>query len=321
MASNDRIVVERFATTDLPPQHRYEAWVNRGAPGIAPLYRTTPLEPFDIASELFRLGEVTFFYCTITAQRWERDRAAIRARDADDLTVAITLAGEARGTMGGKAFRTSAGSVHLIDLAQPSLHESSASRTVLIIVPRKRAAEAGLDVEGLHGFVVNSAAGAMLTSHVLRLREAAGEFTQAEASRLAQSLVEMVALAVRASDGRAIKPGIGCGAIASLLARDTIERRLESPSLNIASLCRQLGVSRTTLHRLFEGEGGAQAYIRSRRLERARAALSDPHNSEPIGVLADRLCFSDSAHLSRLFRARYGQSPSEFRGSKGSVKR
>ena len=313
MASNDRIVVERFATTDLPSPRRYEAWVKRGAPGIAPLYRTTPLEPFDIASELFQLGEVTFFYCTISAQRWERDAATVRARDVDDLTVAITLAGEAKGTMGGKPFRTGAGSVHLVDLAQESRHESTASRTILITVPRKRAAEVGLDVPALHGLVINSGAGAMLTSHALRLREAAGEFTKAEASRLGQTLVELIVMAVRGSDGRLTKDGSGRGAIASLLARDTIERRLESPSLSIAGLCRHLGISRTTLHRLFEGEGGAQAYIRSRRLERARAALSDPDNSEPIGALADRLCFSDPAHLSRLFRARYGQSPSEFR--------
>lgn len=320
MASNDRIVVERFATTDLPPQSRYDAWLNRGAPGIAPLYRTTPLEQFDTASELFRLGEVSVFYCTITAQRWERDARAIRASDPDAMTVAITLAGEAHGTMAGKRFRTSAGSVHLVDLAQPSLHESTASRTILITVPRAQAAAAGLDVVGLHGFVVNSAAGAMLTSHVLRLREAAGEFTQAEAPRLAQTLIELIVLAVRASDSGG-KAASGRGAIAALLARDTIERRLESPTLNIASLCRQLGISRTTLHRLFEAEGGAQAYIRSRRLELVRAALRDPANTERIGAIAERLCFSDSAHLSRLFRARYGQSPSECRAGDDPIAR
>ena len=317
MASSDRIVVERFATTDIPPQQRYDAWVNRGAPGIAPLYRTTPLEPFDTASELFRLGAVSVFYCTMTAQRWERDSGTIRAGNADGLTVAITLAGEAHGIMAGKAFRTSAGSVHLVDLAQPSHHESTASRTILITVPRARATAAGLDVSSLHGFVVNSAAGAMLISHVLRLREAAGEFTQAESSRLAQTLIELIVLAVRASLVVAGNVAGGRGAIAALLARDTIERRLESPTLNIASLCRQLGISRTTLHRLFEAEGGAQAYIRSRRLERARAALLDPANNERIGAIAERLCFSDSAHLSRLFRQRYRQSPSEFRASRG----
>ena len=66
-------------------------------------------------------------------------------------------------------------------------------------------------------------------------------------------------------------------------------------------------------HRLFEAEGGVQAYIRERRLEAARLALGDPANGEPIYAIAERLGFSDAAHLSRLFRERFGASPSQFR--------
>ena len=81
----------------------------------------------------------------------------------------------------------------------------------------------------------------------------------------------------------------------------------------MANLCRRLGLSRSSLHRLFEQEGGVQAFIRERRLEAARLALGDPANREPIYAIAERLGFSDAAHLSRLFRERFGQSPSDFR--------
>ena len=66
-----------------------------------------------------------------------------------------------------------------------------------------------------------------------------------------------------------------------------------APSLTIANLCRRLQVSRTTLHRLFEAEGGVQAYIRDRRLEAVRLTLADAANAEPIYALAERLGFSD----------------------------
>ena len=54
-----------------------------------------------------------------------------------------------------------------------------------------------------------------------------------------------------------------------------------------------------------------QAYIRGRRLEAVRLALADPAAREPIYTLAERFGFSDAAHLSRLFRARYGLTPSD----------
>ncbi|WP_163117306.1 helix-turn-helix transcriptional regulator, partial [Acinetobacter baumannii] len=89
-----------------------------------------------------------------------------------------------------------------------------------------------------------------------------------------------------------------------LRARKEVQAHLGSPTLTVANLCRKLGVSRSTLHRLFEAGGGVQAHIRDMRLEAARQALLNPDNVERIGDIAERLGFSDAAHLSRLFRAR-----------------
>ena len=96
-------------------------------------------------------------------------------------------------------------------------------------------------------------------------------------------------------------------------ARKEVQAHLGSPALTVANLCRKLGVSRSTLHRLFEEGGGVQAYIRDMRLEAARQALLNPENPERIGDLAERLGFSDAAHLSRLFKARFGETPSDCR--------
>jgi AraC-like DNA-binding protein len=98
-----------------------------------------------------------------------------------------------------------------------------------------------------------------------------------------------------------------------LRARNEVQAHLGSPSLTVNNLCRKLGVSRSTLHRLFEAGGGVQAYIRDMRLEAARQALLNPENLERIGDLAERLGFSDAAHLSRLFKARFGETPSDCR--------
>ena len=128
-----------YSSTDIAPQERHEAWVNRDWPSLAPLFRTVPLEPFAVASESLRLGEIVVHYTAITAQRWTRDRAMLRSWAPDALTVALTLAGEAHGVMGDSAFRTGAGNVQLCDLGQSSRHVSSASRTILARADATRA--------------------------------------------------------------------------------------------------------------------------------------------------------------------------------------
>ena len=307
-----KLVLHRFSTADLPIGQRHEAWRNRDWPSLAPGYRTVPLQPFDTASDRLRIGPLTVLYSRMSAQRWERDAAMVRSHDPDALNVVITLAGQARGVMGARTFRTGAGSVQLCDLAQTSLHESTASRTILASVPRAVAAERGLDVAGLHGIVLRSSAAAMLGPHLLGLREAVPELTEEDGPLLARGFLDLLSVAVASSE-RGAAGGRSRSAASALTARAEVERALGSPSLTIANLCRRLGVSRTSLHRLFEAEGGVQAYIRDRRLEAVRLALADPLNAEPIYALAERFGFSDAAHLSRLFRARYGLTPSDHR--------
>jgi AraC-like DNA-binding protein len=74
-------------------------------------------------------------------------------------------------------------------------------------------------------------------------------------------------------------------------------------------------VSRRLLYNLFEEEGTSVArWIRERRLERCRRDLLDPALSHvPASAIAMGWGFADAAHFSRVFRARYGLPPGEYR--------
>lgn len=94
-----------------------------------------------------------------------------------------------------------------------------------------------------------------------------------------------------------------------------IEDHLADPRLSPQLVADAHYMSVRALYKLFDDTGSTvAAWIRRRRLERARADLQDPaQRTIPVGVVAARWGLPDPAHFSRLYRAAYGCSPSEER--------
>jgi AraC family transcriptional regulator, positive regulator of tynA and feaB len=96
-------------------------------------------------------------------------------------------------------------------------------------------------------------------------------------------------------------------------AKELAESRLADPELSAAMLARELHVSVRTLQRAFASVGeSAAAYIRQRRLEEARLALTTPSNLLSVSELAAYWQFADSSHFTRTFKKRYGRTPTEY---------
>jgi len=309
MRSSPRLRLRHF--TAAPGATSHSAWVERPWPSIGTLYRTTPHEPFAASAVSLLLGDLIVHRADFTAQRWVRDAGLIAANDPGGMNIAMTLAGRAAGAMGERPFRTGPGSVHFIDLSQPSRHDSSASRTILLSVTRPIATKSGLDVAALHGVVVRSAAGAALIAYLDRLFQTVDAYCEEDIPLLARAILDLLVLTARTAEPESAQTVRR--AAAAQAARGLIDAHLGSANLTIARLCRELGLSRTSLHRLFDDDGGVQAYIRNRRLEAVHHALTQGDSDEPLHLLADRYGFSDAAHLSRSFRARFGVAPSTYR--------
>ncbi len=101
---------------------------------------------------------------------------------------------------------------------------------------------------------------------------------------------------------------------ARVRAERVIEERLGSAMLTVANLCRWTGMSRSSLYRLFDGDGGVQAFIRTRRL----ACVAEELRTGGAGRVADiaeRWGFCDAAYLARVFREVHGVTPSAYRAT------
>jgi len=97
--------------------------------------------------------------------------------------------------------------------------------------------------------------------------------------------------------------------------RAYIDAHLSDPGLCRNSIALALGVSVRHLSDIFgSNDTSVMAYILERRLDRCHAALTDPSQARrSISSIAFGWGFNDMSHFGRVFRARYGFSPREYR--------
>jgi AraC-like DNA-binding protein len=318
-ASPPRLTWGRLFDSDaLPERQRYGQWRDSEIGGYRHRFDTHPNEPFAATVDFLDLGTLVIGQAQFSAQDWIRAPAKVAADDCDDLIVNIRHRGGAVGDMAGQTVVATEGSIVLADMAQVGRHASEASVTSGFVLPRVEAERMLPSVRSLHGHVVAPRHAALLTSHMAMIRQHAGHLPASNGPSLAQTVLDLFAVAVTASVGS--RPADNDQHDRGLRYRlcDAIERHLGSPSLNTARLSRMLGVSRSTLYRLLQDEGGVQAHIRARRLARVAEALRTSGDRETITALAERWGFCDAAYLGRAFREVYGITPGDYRALHGA---
>ncbi|MFI9402750.1 helix-turn-helix domain-containing protein [Nocardia sp. NPDC052316] len=129
----------------------------------------------------------------------------------------------------------------------------------------------------------------------------------------------MLELAKAVTTGRFddVEPGLRPALIQA--AKALADSRLADPELSPQMLARELHVSVRTLQRAFTTAGeSVTGYIRHRRLEEARLALTAPSHRPTVSELAAHWQFADSSHFIRAFKKRYGRTPAEYARSAGT---
>lgn len=94
-----------------------------------------------------------------------------------------------------------------------------------------------------------------------------------------------------------------------------IQRNLTDPDLTIERIAERMQCTKRYLHKVFSDEDETlNQYIWSQRLELCRARLSQPELAgSSITEVAFDCGFSNAAHFSRSFRARFGECPRVYR--------
>jgi len=212
------------------------------------------------------------------------------------------------------------GQILVKDFTEPAtaLWQASPHRGLNLHVPRSTMeAAVGDRVGGLHGTALPSEGLVPLLGTQLRtLAEIAPRLRSAAGTAALKATIELAASVLRCELGVRVEDEVNTAGMFAA-AQVFIRRHLTWSKLGPELIARQIGGSRADLYRVFAAHGETVAgFVRELRLQRARGVLAhDASSGVRVSDVAYRCGFDDPVHFTRLFRERFGLTPSALRTS------
>ncbi|WP_216216556.1 AraC-like ligand-binding domain-containing protein [Amycolatopsis aidingensis] len=308
-------------TSDVPARERTELWRAAASEAYVPLeMRLDDAESFrgQIAGQVFgelRVGEVT-----ADAHRAHRPGRLIGRQD--DLPPHYKLSMPVRGyclvQQDGREASLTPGDLAIYDTSRPyTVVFEDTCQMLTLMFPRRNLHLPAEQLERVTASRVSGrhSVGALLGPLLLNLVSRMDEIDAAQALRLADNVVDMVATTFAGQLGEDTTRRPPGHRSLVLRAKSFIEAHLEDTDLTPGMVAAAMHISTGYLHKLFRRENTTVSrWIRERRLEHCRRDLRDPDQSDlAVSSVAAHWGFIDAAHFSRLFKAAYGLPPREYR--------
>jgi len=206
----------------------------------------------------------------------------------------------------------------LLNWEQGRMSSAARAQRIGIIVPFDNADLSRSEIDRLAARRwPNTAALKLLRSYVSALATVP-EREEAIEAATERHLVELVGLAARAALREDIAQHQEWWSKRLQTARETMARRFMDSKLDAATVAGEQGISTRYLQKLFERSGTRFVQeLNDMRLRAAFEKLNNRHYGEStIMDIAMSSGFGDISHFNRLFRARYGESPTKIRRSR-----
>lgn len=307
-----------FSTDGIVERKKIDRWSEIIQDRLVPVEHTRIEDgPFRGVIEAADIGVLAISRITQEALRTEATPETIRRHSKrDTLSVAIKLRGVSSVTQDGRESVQRPGDIVVIERRPVVMQSSAGSCSYLLEVPRQRL-EAALGPSRHYTSMTVDAAlpgAALVRTFVDELVRVHESLSPEMSERMASIGIDLIAASVAEGMARET-PKTAQGDVIVQRAKAHIEARVGDPALDPAAVAAGIGVSLRRLQELFqEREHCVSEWIWERRLDSAAKRLRDPACTHvPIGTLAYDCGFSNQAHFSRRFRARFGLSPSEFR--------
>ncbi len=230
----------------------------------------------------------------------------------DHWSLVLGRAGEAWLEAGGRELRAGPGDMVLVSLDEGHRGQLSDYEGLTMFLPRNALGDAAAALDGASATMLAGPLAELLADYLTALEKRIIGMSEEELLAAGRAATAMVATCIQPSRDRldAARPAIETALFER--GRAYIQGHLSDPDLGPDRLLHELGVSRSSLDRAFEPEGGVARYIQRRRLHAARAALVADKDRR-IQDIASSVGYRLAGDFARAFRREFGFSPSEAR--------
>ena len=310
-----------YSTDSAAPAERAAHWNRAIAEAYFPLHLSfRQPAAFNGALSRATLGEVGLSHLRSDALQYERHRHHIGHSQAEEYLITLPRRGPVEFSQFGREIRCDPGGF-IIERGDEPYRFTYANRNDLFVLKASKAALSGRlrDPDRFCARVFNaqSGIGRLFASLVENALQQADNASDTAALVLGRHMLDLLALS--------LEDGTDASQSSTSVVRAAHVRRimgfirggLANPDLTPEVIAGACGISKRYLHELFkELNGTVSHFIREERLIAARDLLTMP-DSGAIADIAYRFCFADQAQFSRLFRDRFGQTPSGYRAKPG----
>jgi AraC-like DNA-binding protein len=268
---------------------------------------------FEVVAEAWKLGTLNIHRNTKNVPvKFTRHRRHLKNNEPC-LHVRVALHGDTLLDIEGRQYLLKAGRIQLIDYSR-TLTGLSAQTTLLgTFIPHSAV---GYD-PSFHPPVIEidmgSPLGRILADFIADTFERVRAMDARTTTALEPGFYAFISTYVRNTLPEMARPDFQAARSNSM--HRFIDQNLHLPEIGIDTLLAKFGAARATIYRDFEDDGGIASYITGRRLDKAceELALSLPRRGL-VTEVAEKWHFSSTSHFCKLFKEKFGVSPSEMAG-------
>jgi AraC-like DNA-binding protein len=311
-----------ISTRDVAAPHRLAFWTDMVCHTYVQLECDAPEGSAVIDGEIVsdELATLQLSRVTATAQLVRRTPALVSRASEDHFLVSIQTQGRGVVSQDGRDAVLGPGDFALYDSTRPyQLTFDSDFQQFVLKLPGPTLRTALRDTQRLTATTVcgDRGAGHLMIQMISTLAADIGSLAPQSAAAVADSVSQILIAGLATLPAATQVPVSRLTAYHREQIKAQVRSRLADPDLGVAQIARALRLSPSTLHRAWAGEPCSLSdWIWYQRLDAAWRDLCNPaHATRSVSEIAFAWGFSDAAHFSRAFRARFGCSPREMRNA------
>jgi AraC-like DNA-binding protein len=314
LANNPEVF--RFSTDDLLERDRMAIWHEVfGRQIIKVQWEALPETRFSHTTTFRKMPGLTLAFGASSGFCAKRTRQLIGDGN-DDLLLTINTDGFARVSQFGREMQVGPSDGFLLSAADMStIHYPDSAQWIVIGVPRKAITAMVSDPEiAVSQTLKQTDALRLLTSYVLSVNNGFSLATPKLRYVFTKHVQDLMSLAIGATpDGAELAHGRGLRAVRLAAIKADIITNPGRRDLSAEMIGKLHGLSASYIRKLFASEGMSFTdFVLEQRLLGAHHMLRDLNNGS-ISTIAFAAGFNDLSYFNRVFRRRFGMTPSEVR--------